>query len=569
MLMQEMASKDASASGAALLVVSPESQPSAIVHLAAGSAVCAGTVDGGRVTLVARSATSDFELSMKLKSDHCLSLDLQSPDIVHLRLKADSRATIDGLSISERRTFRGAVALDTVATRPNVIVYLVDCLRADMLAAYGSSSRPAPQMDRYADEMVAIPSCTAQSSWTRASVASIFTGRWPLSNGVIGREDTLPEVTETIAEFLTERAGYDTAAFITNGNVGDQVGFAQGFDSFSTFGERKGAQLHTLSDSVNDALFEWIDSRDGGAPFFLYVHTMDPHSPYAPPAQYEDRLASTEVDLSSIPIDYQRLEAERLRFSDRFRPEVMGLRIGSMLWMKGLASSIIKPTPPMAQRLRALYEAEVSFNDESFGQLVRGLRQRDLDKCTVLFLVGDHGEEFSEHGMFEHGKNLYETSVAVPLVVGLPDGFGRLNTKRAAELVDLYPTIVEMAGAEAPDSLEGLSLLSLDDDLIRPRFSYVHLDKKHSASIQAGRWKLITTKRPHRTVTELFDLSTDPTEASDVSKDFPLVVKYLSGKLRHRIETSIGPERRRAEITQELREELEALGYLDPAAREK
>ena len=70
-------------------------------------------------------------------------------------------------------------------------------------------------------------------------------------------------------------------------------------------------------------------------------------------------------------------------------------------------------------------------------------------------------------------------------------------------------------------------------------------------------------------MTELFDLSTDPTEASDVSKDFPLVVKYLSAKLRHRIETSIGPERRRAEITQELREKLEALGYLDPAAREK
>ena len=189
-LMQEMASKDASASGAALLVVSPESRPSAIVHLAPGSAVCAGAIDGGRVSLVAKSATSDFELSMKLKSDRCLSLDLQLPDIVHLRLKADSRATIDGLFISERRTSRGAVAPDTVVTRPNVIVYLVDCLRADMLAAYGSSSRPAPQMDRYADEMVVIPSCTAQSSWTRASVASIFTGRWPLSNGGWGGVST-------------------------------------------------------------------------------------------------------------------------------------------------------------------------------------------------------------------------------------------------------------------------------------------------------------------------------------------------------------------------------------------
>ncbi|HEY8429840.1 MAG TPA: sulfatase-like hydrolase/transferase, partial [Sandaracinaceae bacterium] len=279
------------------------------------------------------------------------------------------------------------------ANAPNVLFIVVDTLRADHLPAYGYERGRTPNLDRFARDAVQYQWAFANSSWTRPSFASILTGRYASSHGVMGKPDALPDEVVTLPEVLQEN-GYETAGFVTNFNVAPYFNFQQGFDEYvylepefvlgaddaaaklllvqtlrqaiervrSVRGTVEPGTAYQDAETVNRRLFAWLE-RERRGPFFLFVGYMDPHDPYFP-----------------HPYDgtgYARAAHQR-------------------------------PDPSEAPRLRELYDGEISYWDEHFGRLMDELRRRGLYDDMMIVVTSDHGEEFAEHGGFWHGTTLYD-----------------------------------------------------------------------------------------------------------------------------------------------------------------
>ncbi|MGB5661450.1 MAG: sulfatase, partial [Thermoanaerobaculia bacterium] len=215
--------------------------------------------------------------------------------------------------------------------RPNIVVYLVDTLRADHLGCYGYSRDTSPNIDDFANEAHLFERAQAQSPWTRASVASILTGLWPTAHGAEDDPHALSDKVVTLAELL-QKAGYQTAAVVANGNTTEATGFAQGFETF-LYGN--GSNRHAQSGAINASALEWLKQRDLTAPFFLYLHTVDPHSPYKPTEPFRSVLA----------------------------PDVSDIAIGDLESLKNLNSQADLPAAAVVDQLAKLYDAEIAAND--------------------------------------------------------------------------------------------------------------------------------------------------------------------------------------------------------------
>jgi arylsulfatase A-like enzyme len=423
--------------------------------------------------------------------------------------------------------------LDERVDQPDIVVYLVDTLRADRLGCYGYPRAVSPRLDAFAQSATLFENAIAQSSWTRPSVASIFTGQWPGSHDVSRKRDGLTSEAITLAENL-RAAGYATAACITNPNVAAAFGFDQGFEVFQML--PPGAD----STTINEWVFSWLEKRRDDRPLFLYLHTADPHSPYLPP---EDML-------------------------DRWAPEARDL------WES------IRRSPPreiwdgsahLIDKLLALYDAEVAANDRSYGELLDYLAERNqLDDALVVFLA-DHGEEFYDHGGWSHGRSLFVETLDFPFVVKLPRQ--RLGTRvdTLAQHIDLMPTLLDYLGLPLPQTIEGRSLLAHWSDNERTRslrpaapvFSHLELNGPLVVGAVFDDWKLIdrrTGRHPH---SRLFNRRLDRNEKNDLHQEMPITSAVLLSLLDqqlapsgHRLTSS------EAELDPELEASLKALGYL-------
>jgi arylsulfatase len=423
-----------------------------------------------------------------------------------------------------------AAAIDP---RPNVIIYLVDALRSDRLGVYGCERDLSPRLDAMAADGIVFTDVTAQSSWTKAAVASIFTGFWPREHGVNGPDDRLPDDLPILPELL-HGVGYETGAVIANAFVGRQFGFARGFDHFEFIDHRRGR-----SEVIHRRLECWFDDRGHpDAPFFLYIHTIDPHAPYAPPEEF------------------------RTRFADAVKnPEV-----GQVETVRGLVLGTVAPTVELGRDLRDLYDAEVAANDDSFGSLLDLLASRgELDDTIVIF-TSDHGEAFGEHDSWTHGLDLYNEVLSIPLVVRMPGGRGggqRVSTP--VQHIDLLPTIVGLCGVDLEVSLPGSCLLTptgaarVEDD--RAMLAYLDYWDRTGAAMVFDGWKLIRPlSAEFGAGPELFHHELDRPEARDRAGELPVRLGWLNGRLSESL--TFQRESVQTEIDPEIREQLEALGYM-------
>lgn len=504
---------------------------------------------------VAGLAESVEERTLKVTDLEDFELELPASPSAPVRLTLSAAAPDGGgagirliaprLHVAEPQKGRedeDAVDLAPAGERPNVLIYMIDTLRADHLGCYGYDRPTSPEIDRFAKEATLFTEAQAQSPWTRPSVASVFTGLYPQVHAVNGRDDALPQEAVPVAELLYD-AGYETAAVITNGNVNKKFGFARGFESFTWLRERaQTAEVHELSDRVNEKTFAWLERRDPERPFFLYLHTTDPHGPYTPRSPYRERFApaATDPELGS-----------NARISELGRPD------GPV-------------DPEILQSVVGLYDAEIAFNDAAFGALVEKLRELDLYDSTLIMLLSDHGEEFKEHGRMAHGKSLFDEQLSVPLIVRFPDG--RAQGERiagTARQVDVLPTILDYVGETISQSVQGRSLLPLVAGVDpaafdEPSYSYLDLDGRRIESVGAQGRKLIhySPFDQPRPPLELFNLSSDPLEQSDLSTTEPVWQGYLYSLLRYRREFWRALDAPQVEADEELRRGLRAAGYL-------
>ena len=423
-----------------------------------------------------------------------------------------------------------AEGIEPEQTQPNIIVFIADALRADALGLYGQEAATSPHLDTFAREAKRFDEVWAQSSWTRPSIASLMTGLQPDTHGVDAVNAVLAPELVTLSEVLST-AGFRTGAFVANHVVSARFGFNQGFDEWdeSLYGT-------SPTNTVARAL-EWVG--DAPEPFFLYVHTLDPHGPYEPSPEHW----------------------EQLRPAGGYAGRT---NIKELVKDKGLAGAEL-------DYLRSAYHAEVRGVDAAFGQLVEGLGQDVLDRSVVVF-TADYGEEFRDHGDGGHGHTLYEEVVRVPLVIRPPNGLnGGSSTSATVQHVDLLPTLAGLAGApnlktqgrDLSGWLSGGSAPEGGRLASRLRFSGYN-----KSAIREGSMKLIVNNdRFGREVvrTELYDLANDPKEERNLAEERPIAARHLRNELellREQLQARGASAGATVELNEEDRERLRALGYL-------
>lgn len=427
--------------------------------------------------------------------------------------------------------------------KPNILIYLIDCLRADHLGTYGYPRPVSPSIDRLAEDAVVFDNEVASASWTRPAVASLLTGLPPKVHGSQAVEDALSGNLPVLQELL-QAAGYQTAAVVTNGVVSAKFGFDRGFDDFRFLPEqhKENPEIHQLSDRVNVELFDLLSSRDASKPFFVYVHSTDPHAPYLPRSPFKERFAAG-VDSG------------------------LGLHPAVEDLTQGRKAS----TSEIRRALVDLYDAEIAFNDEQFGRLVEWLKAHDLYDDTVIVVTADHGEEFDDHGRWQHGFTLYQEMLRVPLVIKLPGstGGGGRRTETVSQ-IDIAPTLLESVGIDVPSSMLGRSLRPWIAEEItglaeRPVFADLHRDPQWRSleAVLVGSDKLILNRAYDlpRPMWELYDVAGDPGETVNRSARDPVDAGFLAALLREAgaIKATAAPT---TELSAADEEKLRALGYI-------
>jgi arylsulfatase A-like enzyme len=436
---------------------------------------------------------------------------------------------------------------------PNVLLVVLDTLRADRLGAYGSARGLTPFLDELAAQGVVFENAYATSSWTSPSIASLFTSRHPLQHGIVGFESVLGDGEATLAESL-RALGFASGGFSANFRIAEKLGFGQGFDVWRAFLASSDPGDHgpkVPAHFVREQALAWLDSvwrPERPRPVFLYVHFMEPHSPYDPPEPVRRRLAPAAT---RAEVDAANALLVGLRFDDLSDPQVA--------------------------LLADLYDGEVAALDAELRTLFAALRANGFLEDAIVVVVADHGEEFREHGMLLHGITLFEPGVRVPLLMLGPGLEAGRRVAQPVSLLDVAPTILELLGAPAQAPFEGRSLLSpmrspaasagREDILLdlAPKLD-AHEVRTHSSGLVRGSRKLLVDPQGRPRV---FDLARDPGEraASGGEQDAKDLLAALE-RARAELGARAGVRTPAAPLDARTREDLRALGYLpgtDPA----
>jgi arylsulfatase A-like enzyme len=392
----------------------------------------------------------------------------------------------------------------TPPNTPNIILIILDTLRADALGSYGAGATASPALDAFAREAVRFENVYSQSSWTRPSIATILTSLYPSQHGAIHKMDALPDRVTTVAEAL-HADGYWTAGFVSNINVAPVFNFQQGFDEYTYLAPYfyfwatdsatqlaiyKGLRLareriwrdriyfynyYQDAEVVTDAVTQWV-KHSPPLPFFLFIHFMDPHDPY-----FEHPYDGRGVARVSNP----------------------------------------DPPPSRKDELHALYTGDVAYLDQHLGVLLSGLKSAGLYENTIIAVTADHGEEFQEHGGWWHGTSLYQEVVHVPLIVkrAHEERPGQVESHRARTL-DIAPTLMAAAGLRIPHEFVGRDLFGPAAPEPEPLFAEEELEGNVLTSLRVGPWKVITanTDNPRGLQpVELYNLDQDAHERRNLA----------------------------------------------------
>jgi len=454
----------------------------------------------------------------------------------------------------------------------HVFLLTVDALGAEHVGFLGYDRDTTPRLDELAERGLTCRTCIAQSSHTRESMPSLFYSAYPFQLGDVGPvPDDRPTITAELAD-----AGYATAGFHSNPYLSRAYGFDRGFDAFDdglplaknrvlTFVHRAinhfRLQPYTRADDLNAKGLDWLDSTTADRRF-LWLHYMDPHGPYQPPA----------------------------RTQELFRDEPVGQRTAKKLWRR----TVDEPetiTDEERETLVDLYDAEIRYTDEMIGAFLDELAARGVRDSSLIVVAADHGDAFGRHGIYGHPRHLYEELVHVPLVVLGANG-SSARIERPVENVDVGPTILDAVGRDVPPEFEGESLRRLGGDEDKDEneatstatepsgtegagsepaaFAEAHGEGDDAGvgrfAIRTPRYKYLVELDVDDEVAtrRLYDLVDDPDEQTDVKAERPAVRDRLHERLLDHV-TEVKAEADevgdRDEVDAVVTDRLENLGY--------
>jgi len=490
--------------------------------------------------------------------------------------------------------FAGALAFAAVgscsdnapAKRPNVLWIVWDTVRADRLGVYGYERPTTPFVDQWAKKGRVFEDCISAASWTVPSHASMFTGLLPSEHGAEHESEVLCDDLVTIAELLTD-SGYQSFCWTANPHVSGAENATQGFEveqhpwdaatierareiynsKLATFpadseqrrrGEReKNSEwvLKAAGELAQEGLTQWLGARDKSRPYFAFLNYMEAHRPLIAPREFREKVMTPEqVDASyNSEIDWPTT------------------------WSYCFGLAEIEPKD--LELLSLSYDASLRELDSLFEQLIGALDAAGELDDTIIVLTADHGEQITEHHMLDHQYSLAQVLVHVPLIVNYPARFAPGRETRPVMSMDLFPTLLELAGVTPPKRGVGHARSLLNPAEHRPRVTqYTKAFAKPLSSAKVAfpdrdfssferpivavidqPWKLV---REVGGATRLYDLSTDPYETADLSGSRPEELKRLQKQLGG-VLVELRPlcDGAKAERSEELNRMLEQIGY--------
>ncbi|MBN1423329.1 sulfatase [Candidatus Fermentibacteria bacterium] len=425
--------------------------------------------------------------------------------------------------------------------RPNVLFIVIDALRADHLGFAGYQHPTSPCLDILAAEGTAFTTATAQAPFTMTSMPSLLSGRYPgstfrwtrieLADFGMQNAVVLGEGIGLLPAYLYRR-GYTTGAFTANPVVANQIrGIRAHFDHFDD--QLRHRWTLDSAQNLNRLAHQWIRSL-GDAPWFCYLHYMDVHDPYYPPAEFARRFAPSFE-----------------KFPEPTRP-----------WMNELVRRG-GPSPAEFGNIVAMYDAGIAYLDHEICAFLDVLASEERTRDLLVVVASDHGEEFMEHGSMGHGQSLHDELLRCPLILWWPGKVPQgLLVETPVSNVDIVPTVLDLVGIRPPAGIEGTSLVRAFRGTIPqgPVFS-----QTQGFAVRRGRWKL--WQRPNGDI-RLYDLDGDPGETVNRAAEYPDTLAALTDEVHAWYRGLVRPpmpasEAEGATIDAETVQLLKRLGYVE------
>jgi arylsulfatase A-like enzyme len=435
---------------------------------------------------------------------------------------------------------------------------MVDSLRRDSLGVYGNGENISPNIDRWANSAIVFERTFAQAPWVKPSATSVFLSQYPMVHTILQFPDKILPRYSTITEWLAKN-GYLTAYFSENPLVGTGSGIDQGFDR---------GFLHAEPSGIRSFI-----SQQDISPFFLFIHPKEPGRPYD--LSEDDRKKT--------------LTPEKIKLLNGFLSQLQKLarqnydRRGADTSFDNSEeqTEILDKIRSYIEDYKKLYKIEVARMDRRFGQLLEILEQSGQQENTLLVFLSSNGEEFFEHDTVMNGDSLYQELIHVPFILSWPKRWGsKKSISQSVELIDLFPTLLELIGENKPMVAQGTSLvplldgLTLDKDAWSARINLGNFykpldDKQGSYNVALIRWphKIIYSQSPD--TVEIFDLSQDPGEKDDLAEKNNELKEKLKGDLlewiqiQNSLRITLNVKKDRMVLNKSLREKLKSLGYMD------
>ncbi len=436
----------------------------------------------------------------------------------------------------------------------NVILISIDTLRADHLGCYGYERETSPSIDELASDGVTFLNTYAPSPWTLPSHMSLLTSLYGVHHQVAYEDDSMDPSIPTLADILRMNHFY-CAALAGGGFVSAKYGFSKGFNSYSDEG---GVLRQDSAEHLYHVTLRWLE-REKDKGFFLFLHTFQPHSPYACPHPYKSMF---------------------LRKDARWR------HIDLMGYLGGMPGIFKELDEDDRQNIIDLYDGEIRYTDEKFiGPLIATLKDFGLYDRTMIIFTSDHGEEFFEHHGWGHGHSLYDESLKVPLIIKFPESrFKGQKISDTVSLVDIFPTVLEEIAIDTSRlEMDGRSLIPLIAGKEKgDRIFWADVAANILASrlpqriaMNQGKEKLILNKAfrpedleffvyppPVLGPVELYDLEMDPEEKKNIADERVDLANRIIQRIDQIKEAAGKRNTRKLAFDEELKKQLKALGYI-------
>jgi len=399
----------------------------------------------------------------------------------------------------------------------NVLLIVVDTLRADHLGCYGYSRNTSPHIDEWAAGGVVFDTMIAPAIPTHPSFATMNTGQYPITHGIVahGGERAIPRTAPWLPSLL-QKNGYTTCAI---DNLGEwRFGFSQGYEFYIDPTRRRALSINCDNREINRRAIPWLKAH-AKERFFMMVHYWDPHTPYLPPRAYRSLFYSGDP---CAPDNHSL---------DGLMDHPLG-RAWQETWFNKLGGRITD-----ASYLEALYDAEIRFCDDGIAKLLKTVESLGIAEDTAVILTSDHGELMFRHKVFFDHHGLYDGNLHVPLIVRHP-GFAPKRVPHIVGHMDLAPTVLDLCGVPIPGTMEGESLAAmLREDGAKPVREYTVSQEctwqmKWSLRTRTHKFILAREDDFYRTPSrELYDLATDPMELHNIAETEPDTARAMERTL--------------------------------------